>query len=64
MAQFALRYILMSDAVSTVITGAKNAAQAKGNADASDIAALSPETMVALRALYENRIAPHVHHAW
>jgi aryl-alcohol dehydrogenase-like predicted oxidoreductase len=64
MAQFALRYILMSDAVSTVIPGAKNAAQALGNARASDVPALSAETMAALRALYESRIAPHVHHAW
>ncbi|WP_313664904.1 aldo/keto reductase [Shinella sp.] len=64
MAQFALRWILMEEAVSVVIPGAKNAGQAKGNSAASDIAALPAETMGALRALYRERIAPHVHQLW
>lgn len=64
MAQFALRWILMSEAVSTVIPGAKNADQANGNASASGIAEISPSTMEQLKAIYENRIAPHVHHLW
>lgn len=64
MAQFALRWILMEDAVSIVIPGAKNAAQAQGNSAASDVAAISPEKMEALRELYRNRIAPHVHQLW
>jgi aryl-alcohol dehydrogenase-like predicted oxidoreductase len=64
MAQFALRWILMEEAVSVVIPGAKNAAQAKGNSAASDVAALPAETMDALRALYRERIAPHVHQLW
>lgn len=64
MAQFALRWILMNSAVSTVIPGAKNADQAKGNALASGIADISPSSMEALKAIYENRIAPHVHQLW
>jgi aryl-alcohol dehydrogenase-like predicted oxidoreductase len=64
MAQFALRWILMEEAVSVVIPGAKNAAQAKNNSAASDMAALPAETMEALRALYRERIAPHVHQLW
>lgn len=64
MAQFALRWILMSDAVSTVIPGAKNRAQAEANAAASGIEAISPETMAALRDLYAKRIAPYVHQFW
>lgn len=64
MAQFALRWILMEEAVSVVIPGAKNASQAKGNSAASDIAALPAETMDALRALYRELIAPHVHQLW
>jgi aryl-alcohol dehydrogenase-like predicted oxidoreductase len=64
MAQFALRWILMEEAVSVVIPGAKNAAQAKTNSAASDVAALPAETMEALRALYRERIAPHVHQLW
>ncbi|KIQ03451.1 aldo/keto reductase [Agrobacterium tumefaciens] len=64
MAQFALRWILMNEAVSTVIPGAKNADQANGNASASGIEEISPSTMEQLKAIYENRIAPHVHHLW
>jgi aryl-alcohol dehydrogenase-like predicted oxidoreductase len=64
MAQFALRWILMQDAVSVVIPGAKNAAQAAANASASDVAALTPDQMGALKDLYATRIAPHVHHLW
>lgn len=64
MAQFALRWILMNDAVSTVIPGAKNAAQAKANSQASDASSLPHEVMTALHELYDTRIAAHVHHAW
>jgi len=64
MAAFALRWILMADAVSVVIPGAKSRAQAEANAAASELPALSPETMQALRAIYEEKIAPHVHHRW
>lgn len=66
MAQFALRWILMQQAVTVVIPGAKSAAQAQANASASasDIAALSPDVMSALGKLYDQQIAPHVHHYW
>lgn len=64
MAQFALRWILMNDAVTTVIPGAKNREQALGNAAASDLPPLTDATMTALRALYLDKIAPFVHHAW
>jgi len=64
MAQFALRWILMEESVGVVIPGAKNAAQAAANAAASDVAPLSPEVIGELRNIYEQRIAPHVHHLW
>ena len=64
MAQFALRWILMEDSVSTVIPGARNAQQAKANSAASGLPALSTETMAALRAIYQHRIAPFVHQRW
>ncbi len=64
MAQFALRWILMNEAVSTVIPGAKNAAQANGNASASGIKEISPSTIEELKAIYESRIAPYVHQLW
>lgn len=64
MAAFALRWILMQDAVSVVIPGAKSRDQALANAAASELASLSPETMQAIRSIYEQKIARHVHHRW
>jgi aryl-alcohol dehydrogenase-like predicted oxidoreductase len=64
MAQFALRWILMEQAVSTVIPGARHPDQALANAGADALAPLSSETMAALREIYATRIAPHVHHRW
>lgn len=64
MAAFALRWILMHDAVTVVIPGARNAAQAQANASASDLPALSSDVMTAAREIYNRLIAPHVHHRW
>jgi aryl-alcohol dehydrogenase-like predicted oxidoreductase len=64
MAAFALRWILMADAVSVVIPGAKNRSQAWANAVAGELAPLSVETMRAARKIYEDRIARHVHQRW
>lgn len=64
MAAFALRWILMADAVSVAIPGAKSPAQALANAAASELASLSPGTMQAIRSIYEQKIARHVHHRW
>ena len=64
LAAFALRWILMNEAVTVVIPGARNAEQAKSNAAASDLAPLTAETMAAARAVYEGLIAPHVHQRW
>ena len=63
-AQFALRWILMFDAVSCAIPGAKRPSQAEENIKAADFPALSEETMQAVRNLYESRIKPLVHHYW
>jgi aryl-alcohol dehydrogenase-like predicted oxidoreductase len=64
MAAVALRWILMAPAVSVVIPGAKNSAQARDNAAAGDVPPLSQETLRALRQVYEDKIARHVHHRW
>ena len=64
MAQFALRWILMFDAVTCAIPGAKRPSQAEDNVRAADLAPLSEETMRAVRELYERRIRPLVHHYW
>jgi aryl-alcohol dehydrogenase-like predicted oxidoreductase len=64
MASWALRWILMQDAVTCAIPGAKRPAQVDENCAAADLPALSAETMAAVRALYERRIRPLVHHYW
>ncbi len=64
MAQFALRWILMFEAVSCAIPGAKKPEQVADNCRASDLPALSPETMAAVETIYSNRIAPLVHQRW
>jgi aryl-alcohol dehydrogenase-like predicted oxidoreductase len=64
MAAFALRWILMKEAVSVVIPGAKSRAQAEANTAASSLAPLPKETMQALRYIYDEKIARYVHHRW
>jgi aryl-alcohol dehydrogenase-like predicted oxidoreductase len=64
LAQMALRYVLMFDAVSCAIPGAKTPAQARDNAAAAGLPPLSAETMAAVRAVYDERIRPHVHSSW
>ena len=64
MPQFALRWILMFDAISCVIPGGKTVAQITDNANTSDLPPLSDEQMSAIRAIYDNRIRDLVHHYW
>jgi aryl-alcohol dehydrogenase-like predicted oxidoreductase len=64
MAQFALKWILMQEAVTVVIPGAKNKTQAEDNAAASDLAPFSAEVMAETKAIYDEMIAPYVHHRW
>jgi aryl-alcohol dehydrogenase-like predicted oxidoreductase len=64
MAQMALRWILAHDGVSTTIPGAKTPEMARANAAASDLPLLPPDTMDAIRAVYDARIRPYVHTRW
>jgi len=64
MAQMALRWILMFDAVSCTIPGAKRPEQAADNVAASELAPLSSEIMAAVDDIYERLIRPHVHQRW
>lgn len=64
MAAFALRWILMADAVSVVIPGARNAQQAEANAQAAGLPAIPEEVMEATREIYYRLVAPHVQHRW
>ena len=64
MAQFALRWILMFDAVSLAIPGAKNAMQAADNAAASDLPLLDESTMQRTVEIYDQNIRKQVHYRW
>ena len=64
LAQLALRWILMDEAVSVVIPGARNREQALGNIAAADLPPLSQATMDAVARIYDEHIRPHVHQRW
>jgi aryl-alcohol dehydrogenase-like predicted oxidoreductase len=64
MAQLALRWILMFDAVSCAIPGAKNPEQAQQNAAAADLPALTPAQMSEVERIYATYIRDQVHHRW
>ncbi|MEA2024795.1 MAG: aldo/keto reductase [Actinomycetota bacterium] len=64
MAQFALRWILTSGAVSTAIPGAKNPEQAIANAAVSDLPPIDDETMRSVAGVYERSVKPFVHARW
>ena len=62
--QFALRWILMFDAVTCAIPGAKRPAQVEENARAADFPALSADTMRRVQEIYEQGIKSLVHQYW
>jgi aryl-alcohol dehydrogenase-like predicted oxidoreductase len=64
MSQFALRWILMFDAVTCAIPGGKRPSQVADNAHASDLPPLTPEAMQAIRIIYDTKIRPSVHQRW
>jgi aryl-alcohol dehydrogenase-like predicted oxidoreductase len=64
LSQLALRWTLMFDAVSCAIPGARTPSQARENAAAADLPPLAPETMAAVRAVYDERLRPLVHTSW
>lgn len=64
MAQFALRWILMFEGVSSAIPGAKNAQQATDNAKASEFPPINDETMIDLLNIYQKYIQEQVHQRW
>jgi aryl-alcohol dehydrogenase-like predicted oxidoreductase len=64
MSQFALRWILMFDAVSCAIPGGKRPEQVEENCSASGLPALSAEIMSAVKRIYGEKIRPQVHSRW
>ena len=64
LAQIALRWILMFEAVSCVIPGASRSTQATENVLASGLPALTEDQMAAIRAVYDRHIRRLVHQRW
>lgn len=64
MAQLALRWILMFDAVSCAIPGAKRPDQAEDNVRAADLPPLSQAQMAKVRDVYDKYVRDQVHHRW
>jgi aryl-alcohol dehydrogenase-like predicted oxidoreductase len=64
MARFALRWILDQPQITVVIPGARNAEQARANAEAAAAEPLSPKVHDEVRAVYDELLRPHVHGRW
>ncbi|TAM83992.1 MAG: aldo/keto reductase [Acidobacteria bacterium] len=64
MAQFALRWILMFDAVTCAIPGGKRPSQVEENARASDLPPLRDDVMRKVREIYDTRLRALVHQRW
>jgi aryl-alcohol dehydrogenase-like predicted oxidoreductase len=64
MAQFALRWILMFDAVTCTIPGGRRPSQVEENCGADALDSLNDETMAAVKEIYSRKIRPYVHQRW
>ena len=62
--QMALRWILMFDAVTCSIPGAKRVDQVEDNVKASDLPPLDAATMTRIQAVYDRWIRADVHDKW
>jgi aryl-alcohol dehydrogenase-like predicted oxidoreductase len=60
----ALRWVIQQPGVTAVIPGASNVDQARGNAQAADLPALTDSELADLERLYDERIRAHVHDRW
>jgi aryl-alcohol dehydrogenase-like predicted oxidoreductase len=63
-AQVALRWIVQQPGVTCVIPGARSVEQARSNAAAADLPALTGAELADLERLYDERIRAHVHDRW
>jgi aryl-alcohol dehydrogenase-like predicted oxidoreductase len=63
-AQTALRWIIQQPGVTSVIPGARSVDQARANAAAAALPALSQATLDAVRDLYDRRVRVQVHGRW
>lgn len=63
-AQFALKWILMHDAVSTVIPGSTSPDHIQQNVEATEMPDISEEKMQKVKEIYNEHIKDEVHHRW
>jgi aryl-alcohol dehydrogenase-like predicted oxidoreductase len=61
---FALRWVIDQPGVTTVIPGARNVSQVRGNVAAATLAPLSQSQLSDLERVYDERIRAHVHDRW
>ncbi len=64
LAQMALRWILMSPAVTCAIPGAKRPEQVSENVAAADLPPVPQSTLNSIQRVYDDHVRPHVHHYW
>jgi len=64
LAPIALRWILMFDAVSTIIPGASRPEQVRDNVNASLLPPLTKKEMEEVERVYSTYIKNFVHHLW
>jgi aryl-alcohol dehydrogenase-like predicted oxidoreductase len=64
LAQFALRWVIDQPGVSTVIPGARNPEQVRGNAAVADLPPLTDEQLGGVADVYDRLLRAHVHDRW
>jgi aryl-alcohol dehydrogenase-like predicted oxidoreductase len=64
LAQFALRWVIDQPGVSTVIPGARNPEQVRGNAAAAELPPLRADQLAGVKDVYDRLIREHVHDRW
>lgn len=62
--QYALRWVLMSDAVSVTVAGAGNPKHLKSNFDSASLPPLTDEQMRKVKDVYNKYFLKNVHHIW
>jgi aryl-alcohol dehydrogenase-like predicted oxidoreductase len=64
LAQFSLKWILIHDAVSTVIPGSTNPEHIRDNVEAAEMPEISEEKMQRIEEIYEEYVKDEVHQKW
>jgi aryl-alcohol dehydrogenase-like predicted oxidoreductase len=64
LSQFALRWVIDQPGVSTVIPGARNTEQVRGNAAAAAQPSIREDQLAGVKDVYDRLIRPHVHGRW